>query len=578
MNFKRILAGILAASVLSTSALAFTPYIDKEESEAAEEQESSDSTEQEESEESKSEASQTSKPSSYLPKDYYYILFRQILETYVENHLYDFTEEEVLYAFFEDFLNDNPMYFPLIMEYVLGTMDPYSTYHSPASNAFDKAEPAIGFGFMIAKDDDGGVKITDILKDSSAEAAGIRKGDEFVSIAGINVENLPYEAVTIILAQHAKVTAALSKEASSAQENTDSANQDIPCPVVVRRGEELISAELYKGPITAKQIYTKLENNHDHPTAYIQFERFFGDGLEEEFVSIVEQYANDGIKNLTLDLRDNGGGSIDIALSMVECFIPEGDIICYYKDKSLTEPKPIYSTTNHVTFDSITILINENTASAAELMTNILVTKGLAKTVGAKTFGKSLGQTVFSLKGGGYITVTSYQMLDENLQSYDGIGITPDIAIENVEMCYTLPTLGAFSYLNYTQIKEGEYSEVTKALEDRLCVMGFLFEKDCDGIFDETTKTALMLFQIDRSLEASGFVDLATVDKITEIINLYKTRTYYEDSQLDVAYIIHRSFSQGKRLRDEKERLRKKQAQLIEERDAALEAQLSAAE
>ena len=163
-------------------------------------------------------------------------------------------------------------------------------------------------------------------------------------------------------------------------------------------------------------------------------------------------------------------------------------------------------------------------------------------------------------------------MLGENLESYDGKGLVPDIVIEDVEMCYYLPELGVFNHQNYVEIKEGEYSEVTKALEDRMGIMGLLREEYCDGVFDEMTKTALYIFQKDHGMTASGYVDYETVSLITKIINSYKAHTYYDDTQYDVAMIVHHSFSQGKRLAGEKERLREKQSKMIADRDAALEA------
>ena len=262
---------------------------------------------------------------------------------------------------------------------------------------------------------------------------------------------------------------------------------------------------------------------------------------------------------------------------MVETFLENGETICYYDDKTLEEPIPVKSTTDKVAFDSITILINEKTASASELFTSILQEKGLAKVVGTKSYGKSLGQEVFRLVNGDYITITTYQMLNENLESYDGIGIFPDLTIEDVEMCYTLPALGVFNHQNYVEIKEGEYSDATKALEDRLFIMGVLREEYCDGIFDDITKTALFIMQTDHDMTATGYVDYDTVSLITRIINSYKAQTYYDTTQLDVAMIVHHSFSQGKRLVVEKERLREKQAKLIEERDAALNAAYDAA-
>lgn len=552
MKLKRIIAALISASIVSVNALAFTPFPP---SEPIKEEAQQESTE---------ENKQPIKP--YDPKNYRYEMFEQILQTYVEKHLYDFTEEEVLYKFFEDFLGENPMYFSLFMDYILGTMDPYSSYYPASSNFLEPDKGATGFGFNV-KDSDKGVYIDSVIPGSSAEDAGFAAGDRFVSIAGINVENHTFDVVSTILAKPADY---MPKTQEDANTETEEAPKHPVVEIVIDRNGEKHTFNLSRGPMVLSQISHVLHENDGKPTAYIKVSSFLGTGTDSEFIEIVKKYANDGVKHLTVDLRDNGGGSLDYALAMAETFLEKDEIICYYNDKTLEEPTPVKSTTDKVSFNSITILINENTASAAELFTSILKDKGLAKVIGTKSFGKSLGQEVYSLVNGDFITITTYQMLNENLESYDGIGIYPDLTIEDVEMCYTLPSLGVFNHQNYVEIKEGEYSDVTKALEDRLYIMGVLREKYCDGIFDDMTKTALFVFQTDHNMTATGYVDYDTVSLITKIINSYKAHTYYDNTQFEVAMIVHHSFSQGKRLVAEKERQREKQAQLIEERDAAL--------
>ena len=562
MLIKRILAALIAASAVTMNAFAFTPYGP----ERPITEESGDTESQETGENTSSGVIQ-----NFKPRDYQYRMFEQILDAYVEKHLYDFTEEEVLHKFFADFLEDNPMYFGLFMEYLLGTMDPYSSYYNADSNFLEPDKGSSGFGFII-KDSENGVYVQEVLKGSNAEDAGFMAGDRFVSVAGINVENHTFDVVSAILAKPKNY---LPVEHEST-EGTDAAVQEAPknpvIEIVVDRNGEKHTFNLSRGPMSVSQLSSAVVDNDGKPTLYIQVASFLGDDTDKDFIELVNKHAEEGIKHLTVDLRNNGGGSLDYALAMAETFLEEGEVISYYMDKSLDEPQAVRSTTPKTSFDSITILINENTASAAELFTSILHDKGLAKVIGTKSFGKSLGQEVFTLANGDYITITTYQMLGENLESYDGKGLVPDIVIEDVEMCYYLPELGVFNHQNYVEIKEGEYSEVTKALEDRMGIMGLLREEYCDGVFDEMTKTALYIFQKDHGMTASGYVDYETVSLITKIINSYKAHTYYDDTQYDVAMIVHHSFSQGKRLAGEKERLREKQSKMIADRDAALEA------
>ena len=109
--FKRILAALLAASAVTLNAFAFTPFGSQPDKEEVQEEE----TKKADSDDSNKDKS-SGVIQNFKPRDYQYKMFEQILDAYVEKHLYDFTEEEVLHKFFEDFLADNPMYFSYFME------------------------------------------------------------------------------------------------------------------------------------------------------------------------------------------------------------------------------------------------------------------------------------------------------------------------------------------------------------------------------------------------------------------------------------------------------------------------------
>ena len=580
MNLKRIFAAVVCAAMLVTNSLAFTePAFDeafqnvKENSDTVNE----NTSESQSSTDASEDNYQLPPPGSVIgaqvqqymrPSDYYYTTFRQILELYVKSHLYETTEEEVMFKLIEKMLESNPNYFKFLVNYMLSTMDPYSSYHELSSHFLDVENASTGYGIVIS-DSDGKIVITDVVSDSSADKAGLKPGDILISIGDYDVENLPKEAAIIILQRPYIFFSKKDESGSYTDYNPE-------CTFTVERDGQKITLSMKKDSYTQKQFSASL--TQEGKTAYVSISSFLGTDMDKDFNKLIYGYAADGIKNLTIDLRDNGGGSLEYALSMVETFVDNGELLCYYNERNLEEPEPVYSTTPKASFDSITILVNKNTASAAELFTSILQTKQLAKVVGERTYGKSVGQSVYYLANGDYITITTYEMLDENLESYNAIGIIPDIEIENVELLYTLPLLGTFNHQNYTEIKEGEYSDVTRALEDRLVILGYMYPEYSDGIFDETTATALKIYQAIRGIEPTGTCTFDTVTKITASINSYKYYTYYEDSQYDVAMIIHSSFSQGKRLASEKKQLAEKHKKLIEEREAAIEAELDALE
>lgn len=546
MLLKKIIPIILCISLLCTSSFAFTPFFPEEE---------------------QTNSSSSQNPVTVHPDEYYSYAFYRILDLYVDNHLYDFSKEEALDAFLKKLLNENPYLFKYLVNTLLSTMDPYSSYHEASSHFLDVEKASAGFGFMISEDENGAF-VKSVLRDSNASLAGFEAGDRFVSIAGYNVEGLPLDAVSAIL-QRPYIFAS-KKDENGKYENTNPV-----CEFIMDRGGEQVVFNINRGPMTQEQIQTTLVNED---TAYIQIMSFLEPDMDVAFNELVRNLENQGIKNLTIDLRDNGGGVLQYAISMAETFLEYGDLICYYNDKNQSEPKPVYSTTHKVNFESVTVLVNQNSASAAELFANILQTKNAAKIIGTKTYGKAIGQSVYTFANGDYITITTYQMLDSNLETYNEVGIIPDIEIENVKLLYILPEMEHFNHQNFVEIKEGEFSKPSLALEQRLNVMGLLFEKDVDGIFDEKTKNALIIYQKIEELEATGVVDKKTVSSITKTINGYKTHTYFEDSQYDVANIVHESFSQGKRLKEEKLKLAEKNKKLIEEAEQKLLDELDAKE
>ncbi len=589
--FKRILCALICTAVMCTSSFAYTRDVFKDEETSAEEttpsSDGQNGVKNDEASESdgNSQSSNSGKttgtkvpPGSIIgnvlspymrPGDYYYYAFRQILKLYVDNHLYESNETEVLEKMVQNILEENPNYFKFLVSFMLSTLDPYSSYHEADSHFLDVENASAGYGITVEDTGDGTV-ITSVLKGSNAESAGFQKGDKLISIGGYNVENVPSRAAMMILARPYVYL-------SPKNEKGVYENYNPECEIIADRNGQQIKAALTRGAMTLDQISSKIvgENND---IAYITISTFLGENMNEEFNKLIYGLEKDGIKKLTIDLRDNGGGSLNYALSMAETFVEDKELLCYYNERGLEEPTPIYSTTPKASFDSITILVNGNTASAAELFTSILQSKGIAKIIGERTYGKSVGQSVYYLANGDYITITTYEILDEKLKSYNGVGIIPDLEIEKVEICYTLPELGSFNHQNYKEIVPGKYSDVTKALEDRLVIMGLMYDKDADGVYDDTTKAALRIYQKNQGIADSGECTYDTVTQITNTINTFKTYTYREDSQYDVAMIVHSSFSQGKRLVKEKEKLAEKNKEMIEARDKAIEDTLDAAE
>ncbi|MBO4343953.1 MAG: PDZ domain-containing protein [Clostridia bacterium] len=499
----------------------------------------------------------------YSSSEYLYNLFNEIVDLYVNTHLYSFTREEAIDRFFRDLIEEHPEYYKLILNTFLGTMDKYSAFHSASSGYLDPEEN-LGYGILTETVSEG-LLIDDVLSGSPAERAGIVKGDVITEISGVKLEGLGWNAISAMMKRPY-----LFFCEKNADGKYDDYNPEISFTAV--RGDETFKFRLRKEDVFRSELtYAYYEKEG---VEYIAISSFLDPATVNGFYDLLSKCSQNGVKKLIIDLRDNGGGALDYALSMAENFVDQNDVMCYFHSRKLEDLEPIISTNGKFSFDSISVLIDGGTASAAELMANILKTKAGAVLVGQTSVGKAIGQSIYTLATGDYITITTYEILDINKQSYNEIGLIPDLEISNVELLYDFPKLEYFNHENYKTIVYGEENEACLALEKRLNMMDLLIDEKVDGIWDDSTKNAVWVMQKRSFLSvADGNLNDETVTYITDAINTFKDYTYYEDSQLDVAMLYHSSLDQARRLIEEKKILAKKSARQIQENRRKLEEQ-----
>ena len=526
-------------------------------------EESGDQAPAEQPETGKDEPYTSKIPYFVQPTDYLYRAFNDVINLYVEQHLYEFTREEALEKFAYDLIESHPELYEMFLNTLLGTMDKYSGFHEKASGYLSVTSPNAGFGITV-EDTADGVVIRKVLKDSPAEAAGILSGDIIRRVMGTDVSGLPWYAVSEMLRRPYIYVGVKGEDGKYVDYNPE-------ITMTLERSGELLDFTLKKGVISIDEL--SYQYYEEEGVAYIGISSFIAETLPEDFAARIAAVKEAGINKLIIDLRDNGGGSLDLVMKMAELFVGEGETMCYVNNRNLEKPEPVLSTTPKTEFEKISVLVNENTASAAELMASILHEQAGAVLVGKTTYGKALGQSVYNFLSGDYITITTYEVLDANGESYNDIGLEPELVIDNVERLFDFPELPVFNHVNYKQIVPGVYSEASLALEKRLALLGYLKEEKADGIWDESTRVALYVLQRDRRATGDGTLDDATVTLITDLVNGYKDYTYYEDSQLDVALLYHSSMSQAKRLIAEKLTLAKREKARIEENQARLEEQ-----
>jgi len=156
----------------------------------------------------------------------------------------------------------------------------------------------------------------------------------------------------------------------------------------------------------------------------------FSENSVDLFRQALRQYFESGSTKLVLDLRGNPGGYLDAAVQMASYFLPVGEVVVS-EDFGGKQPDNRHRSLGYNVFAnkklSMAVLVDQGSASAAEILAGALSQHGVAKLIGTRTFGKGSVQQLMSLGGGAELKVTVAQWLTPNGGSISDGGLQPDI-------------------------------------------------------------------------------------------------------------------------------------------------------
>lgn len=301
-----------------------------------------------------------------------------------------------------------------ISGYVDSLGDEYTEY-IPASEMEEYTETImgnfVGIGiYMVQNTEKNVIEVLAPIKESPAEKAGILPGDIIKSVNGV------------------QYTGEQMTEAS----NNIKGEEGSKVKLEILRGEETLNFEIERkkintNPVVAEKIEdetAQLEGN----IGYLEISSF-DEGTAEDFKTKFEQLKSEGIKSLIIDLRNNGGGIVDEALAIADYIVPKGKDLLITVDKDGNEE--IEKSENDPIIDMpIVVLVNENTASASEILAGALKDLDEATIVGTKTYGKGVIQQVLSLRTGAGLKVTVEEYYTPNRTKINKVGIEPDEVVE----------------------------------------------------------------------------------------------------------------------------------------------------
>ncbi|MBP7793005.1 MAG: S41 family peptidase [Candidatus Goldbacteria bacterium] len=168
-----------------------------------------------------------------------------------------------------------------------------------------------------------------------------------------------------------------------------------------------------------------LEDN----VGYIRIVEFMGDAADKVKSSLLN-FKKSKVEKLIIDLRDNPGGLLDASVKIAEYFLPRGNMIVYTKGRDKDKKIEFKSEKDPLFKGSIVLLINRGSASASEILAGALQDNKKAIVVGSTSFGKGSVQTIIPLSDNSALRLTTAQYMTPNGKKIHGIGIEPDITLE----------------------------------------------------------------------------------------------------------------------------------------------------
>ena len=288
--------------------------------------------------------------------------------------------------------------------YVAGLGDPYSAYMT--KEEYDNYTTEVmgtysGVGITFERKEEGSYSVVSISKDSPAEKAGIKPGDLLLEVDGKTYTSIDVMATHIRGKKGTKVELTYSH---NGEKNT---------------------VTLVRDTINQQSVDYKML---DDQTGYIQITQFI-ESTADDFDKALKDIEGRGAKHLVLDLRNNGGGLVDDAIRVADDFLDAG-VACYVSDKDGNTEE--YKVKDGKTDLDTVILVNENSASASEILTAAMQDNGY-QVVGTKTFGKGIIQTDFTLPDGDALKLTILEYLSPKKHKVHEKGIKPDVKVKDDE-------------------------------------------------------------------------------------------------------------------------------------------------
>lgn len=286
--------------------------------------------------------------------------------------------------------------------------DRFSDYFSP--EALDRFNEEISGHFsgvgLTVSEVKAGLRVDGVFPKSPASEAGIKPGDVIVSVNGDSIagENSQVSTGKIKGPEGSEVTIGVKAKGSNKVDELEVTRAQIAVPVVT----------------------SKIKQVNGHKLGYVGMVSF-SEGVHALLREAVEKVQREGAEGIVLDLRGNGGGLLEEAVLSASVFLPDDEVVV--TTDSRTQGHAVYKTVgDNLPKLPMVVLIDRNTASAAEILTAALADDAGATVVGTRSYGKGVFQQEIGLSNGGALKLTIGEYFTpDGVNLAQSHGIHPDV-------------------------------------------------------------------------------------------------------------------------------------------------------
>lgn len=408
-------------------------------------------------------------------------------------------------------VENNPELYGEVMKTVLESIDENSEYYNPEETKgflenISGEIYGIGITFDMCAE---GVNVVSVIPDTPAARCGLEVGDIIVS------------------ADDTELAGMKSEQAASYIKGAEGTAVRLG---IKRKGEDgTIYVDAVREKIVGNSVSSRI---YEKDSGKIMYIRVFGfvSNTAERFKAELDSAAAQGIDKIIIDLRDNGGGIFDQAIKMADYLVPKDSIITT-EDHKMEILNVVYKATEEDAYKFDTaVLINENSASASEVLTAALSENGCAYVIGKRSYGKGTIQTIANLPYGDCMKYTVGYYLTPKGNNVNKVGIEPDLEIDNTYTPFEIEKYPKFSYMNVYDVESR--GEEVKTAKELLQIWG-AYKGEIDDVYDEDMSAAVYRFQAATGLYPYGVLDLTTQ---RELYTRMEKSKVMQDNQLDAAF------------------------------------------